>query len=99
VPAWFTFWLLALDGLAVFRLTRFITEDHVPFGPVRDRITERRPDSLLAEWVSCPWCAGTYVALVVLALHALLPAIWPYAAAVLAFSATAGLLATWEQRD
>lgn len=99
MPDWFSPFLLALDALAVFRLTHFITEDHIPFGPMRDRITERRPDSLLAEWFGCPWCASTWVAPVVIALHALLPSIWPYAAAVLAFSAVAGLLATWEQRD
>jgi hypothetical protein len=99
VPDWFTLGYLLLDSFAVFRLTRFVTEDHVPFGPARDRILEDRPDSLLAEWVSCPWCVSMYVAPVVVALHALLPGFWPYAAAVLAFSAVAGLLATWEQRD
>lgn len=99
MPDWFTPWLLILDAFAVFRLTRFITVDHVPFGPVRDRITEQRPDSPLAEWAACPWCASMPCAAAVLALHALLPGAWPYAAAVLAFSAMAGLLATWEQRD
>ena len=99
MPEWFTPLLLILDALAVFRLTHFITEDHIPFGPVRDRITEQRPDSLLAEWASCPWCCSMYVAPLVIALHALLPTLWPYAAAVLAFSAVAGLLSTWEQRD
>lgn len=95
---WFSPLPLLLDGLAVFRLTHFITDDHMPFGLIRDRITERRPDSLLAEWVQCPWCVSMYVAPVVVALHALLPTIWPYAAVVLAFSAVAGLLATWVQR-
>lgn len=99
MPEWFTFWLLTLDALAVFRLTHFITEDHVPFGPLRDRIAERQPDSMLATWITCPWCVSVYVSVGVIALHALAPDFWPYAAAVLAFSAVAGLLATWEQRD
>lgn len=96
---WFTHWLLILDAVATYRLTRFVVEDHIPFGPLRDRIVERRPDSGLAELITCPWCSSMYVAGIVLALHALLPTVWPYAAAMLAFSAVAGLLATWEQRD
>lgn len=99
MPDWFTFTLLTLDALAVFRLTHFITEDTIPFGKLRDHILNRWPDSYLAEWVNCPWCASVYVAPVVIALHYALPTMWPYAAVVLAFSAVAGLLATWEQRD
>lgn len=99
MPEWFTFWLLTLDAFAVYRLTHLITDDHLPFGPLRDRITERQPDSLLAEWFTCPWCVSAYVSILVIAVHALLPAWWPYAAAVLAFSAVTGLLSTREQRD
>lgn len=99
MPDWFAPWLLVLDALACYRLTRFIVEDHIPFGPLRERIIDRRPHSLLAEWVTCPWCASVPVAAVVLGLHAIAPAVWPYAAAVLSFAAIAGLLSTWEQRD
>lgn len=92
MPHWFTPLLLTLDALAVFRLTRLVTEDHLPFGPLRDRLNRRDPDSLAAELVSCPWCVSMYAAMLVLGLHAVLPHAWPYAAAVLAFSAITGLL-------
>lgn len=96
VPAWFTPWLLAVDALAVFRVTRFITDDHLPFGPVRDWIQNRYPGSLIGEWVECPWCAGMWVSSAVLTAHAVAPRWWPYPAVVLAFSAVTGLFATWE---
>lgn len=99
MPDWFVPWLLSLDALACYRLTRFVAEDRVPLGPLRDRFVEHRPDAAFTTWFTCPWCSSMYVAAVVLGLHALLPAVWPYAAAVLALSAIAGLLSTWEQRD
>lgn len=91
MPAWFTPFLLLLDALAVYRLTRLVTEDHLPFGPLRDRLN-RQPDSLAAEWMTCGWCVSMYAGALVLGLHALLPSAWPYVAAVLAFSAVTGLL-------
>lgn len=92
MPDWFTPFLLLLDALAVYRLTRLVTEDHLPFGPLRDRLERERPNGLLTELVSCPWCVSIYSGALVLGLHALLPGVWPYAAAVLAFSAATGLL-------
>lgn len=96
MPPWFTPLLLALDALAVYRLTRLIVTDHMPFGPLRDRLARDRPHSLITDWMHCPWCSSAWIAAAVLAVHALTPHWWPYAAAVLAFSAVAGLLATWE---
>jgi hypothetical protein len=91
-------WIVT-DALAAYRLTHFITEDRVPLGALRERVTNRHPDSLLAEWFTCPWCSGVPVAALVVAMRSLLPRAWPYAAAGLAYSAVAGLLSTWEQRD
>ena len=98
MPDWFTPFLLFLDALAVYRITRLITEDHLPFGPLRDRVQGRWANSLLAEWFVCPWCSGMTVAVAVLLLHAGFPAWWPYVAAALALSAITGLLSSWEQR-
>ena len=58
-----------LDTLAVARITRLVTEDRVPFGPLRDRILEKADedsaglgsDSRLAELVTCPWCMSMWV--------------------------------------
>jgi hypothetical protein len=89
-------WLLVLDALAVYRLTRFVTDDHLPFGPVRDAVRDRWPQSLVAEWMECPWCAGIGMGSLVLVLHHVGSRWWPGVAAVLAFSAITGLLSTWE---
>ena len=99
MPAdWFTPLLLLLDALAVYRVTRLVTEDHLPLGPLRDHIQDRWPGSLLAEWLGCPWCSGMWVSAGVLLLHAAFPTQWPYVAAALALAAVAGLLSSWEQR-
>lgn len=95
MPNWFTPFMLVLDALAVFRLTHLITDDRIPVGPLRDWVQRRRPDSLLAEWFTCPWCCSPYVAAAVLVTHGVFPGWWPYVAAVLAFSAVAGLLSSW----
>lgn len=94
MPVWFTPFLLLLDALAVFRLTWLVTQDTMPFGPLRDSLDRERPDSKLTELINCPWCVSAYVAPVVLGLHALAPGVWPYIAVVLTFSAVAGLLST-----
>lgn len=90
---------LVVDALATYRLTHFITDDHIPVGRVRDFITNRWPGSLLAEWIECPWCAGTCVAAGVVAARIFIPRWWIHSANALALSAVTGLLATWEHRD
>jgi hypothetical protein len=98
--------LLALDGLAVFRLTRLLISDTIT-APVRERLYGRRPGVTrdmggerimvaarprLAEFLSCPWCVSPWLAAAVTACQALAPAVWLYPSCVLAFSAMAGLL-------
>lgn len=90
--------VLLVDGLATYRVTRLITEDHAPLGPVRDWVMDRWPNSPLANWMNCPWCAGLWVAVGVTATRTLAPQWWPRAASTLALSAITGALATWEQR-
>ena len=99
--------LLILDALAVFRLTRLVVADSIT-APVRTWLIgstydgqPRYPDGSrdarakrlrLAVFLGCPWCVSPYVAGGVVALQATAPTVWQYAAAVLGFSAVAGLL-------
>lgn len=98
--------LLILDALAVFRLTRLLTEDTIT-AALRERVVGSRPAverSLsghrimiaarprLAVFITCPWCTSPWLAVLVIACQALAPAVWIYPACVLAFSAVAGLL-------
>jgi len=101
VPDWFAPLPLLLDALAVTYIVYLITTDGGPLSPIRERMLDRMP-GLLVKWASCPWCASAWVGAAVLALHALLPAIWPYAAAMLATAAIASILvmAIWRlQRE
>lgn len=120
-------WLVAVNVLAAFRITRLVVADAFPFGPLRLRIADwandrwgplqralardkkltssglRASDAIkmnaydgtapLAYLVTCPWCAGPYVSVLVATL-ASTGAWWLYPAGVLAASAVIGLLAT-----
>ena len=90
---------LLVDALACYRLTHLITDDRLPLGPLRDRVLHTDSDSLVAEWIGCPWCAGMWVAATVVAARAWAPRAWQPAATALALSAITGLLSTWEHRD
>jgi hypothetical protein len=98
--------LLALDALACFRLTRLVVADTIT-APIRARLIGSRPAVTmdigaqrmmvaarprLAEFLTCPWCVSPYLAVAVVACQALAAAVWIYPAAVLAFSAVAGLI-------
>jgi len=89
---------LAIDALAAYRLTRLITEDRAPFGPARDWVLRRWPNSVTADWVSCAWCSGLWIAAGVTVVRSAAPRWWPPAATALALSAATGLLSTWENR-
>ena len=97
MPSWFTPLLLALDALAVFRLAWLVTEDEVPFGTLRARLVEQKPTGYLTSLITCPWCVSMWISPPVLLAHSLLPGVWPFVTAALAFSAVAGLLAVWAQ--
>lgn len=55
-PDWWAFLLLAL---AAFRVWRLLAEDDIAAGP-RARVNKNRPK--LEYWISCPWCAGFWIA-------------------------------------
>jgi hypothetical protein len=113
-------WLVAVNVLAAFRITRLVVADAFPFGPLRLRISDWANErwaplhapleaqgggkyaralmaydgtAPLAYLVTCPWCVGLYVTVVV-GLLASTGTWWMYPAAVLATSAAIGLLAT-----
>lgn len=55
---------LIRDTLAVYRLTRLVTEDEIT-RPLRERVARRWPDSKLAYFVTCPYCVSVWAGLVV----------------------------------
>lgn len=91
---------LVLVALAVYRTTRLLVADELLV----------RPRAVLAHWrerggrpgplgyfVTCPWCVSVWVAAGWLLLLALAPLLMTLIiAAPLAWSAVAGLLASWE---
>lgn len=46
----------------------------------------------LAQWISCPWCAGFWCAAFVVIARRVAPGVWHPLAKALAFSSAAGLL-------
>ena len=88
-----------IDALAIYRATRLITEDWMPFGPTREKIYNTFPHSLITELVGCPWCISLWVAAGAVTARATAPALWSPLARILALSAATGLLSTWENKN
>ncbi len=68
-------WDIFLLSLATYRLTRILVFDKI-FKLVRDFIKSRSRLYLfqvIKEIITCPWCAGIWVALVVVILYYLVP--------------------------
>lgn len=89
---------IVIDGLATYRVTRLVVEDHL-FDRPRDRLVARlqlADHPKLIELIGCPWCVSVYVGFGVVALRRLVPRVWGPLASALAASAVAGLLATHE---
>jgi hypothetical protein len=88
---------LAVDALAVYRLTRLATVDTFPAAAsARDRITRwtRETDRpAIEELIHCPWCIGFWIATGVVLVRAGLPRPWSPLARALALSAAAGVIA------
>jgi Protein of unknown function (DUF1360) len=84
---------VAVDALAVHRLTRLVQDDEVPFGPVRERLLDRHSDRKATELLTCPWCASMWIAAAVVLARHRCPRSWPWIARALAGSAVAGHLA------
>jgi uncharacterized protein DUF1360 len=70
-----------------------------PFVVIRSGVATvssgRKPEGLRYQasiLVGCAWCVGFWVAILVVVAQALIPGVWLYGSAVLAFSAAAGIL-------
>lgn len=90
----------AVDGLAVFRITRLVIEDDIT-APLREKVRHaamREVDdpglaAKLNTLLSCPWCVGMWVAFGVVAARRVAPQVWGPLATALALSAATGLIA------
>lgn len=84
---------LAVDALAVFRLTRLAVEDEIT-ADARSRWFERHDPGTtkLGYLLTCPWCTGFWVSAAAVAARSLAPGLWEPAAKVLALSAAAGIM-------
>lgn len=84
---------VAVLALAAHRLTRLALLDTMPFGALRDRLVNRKPDGRVAELLTCPWCLGWWVSLAVVLAACVLPRrVWQPLAVALAASSVTALL-------
>lgn len=106
-PDWLGPWPAVWDALACYRITRLVTQDHLP--PVeraRHALVRRSGDSPWGVLWTCPWCAGFWIALALVAGHGLAVGLagerghraWTALMAPWALSAAAGLLSDREAR-
>jgi hypothetical protein len=84
---------VAVDALAVHRLTRLVQDDDVPFGPARELLLDLGRDRKATELLTCPWCLSMWIAAAVVLARRRWPRAWPWIARALAGSAVAGHLA------
>ena len=66
---------IALMAIATYRLTRILVFDKI-FKLFRDFLKSRERLSLfyvIREIITCPWCAGVWVALIIVALYFMVP--------------------------
>jgi hypothetical protein len=85
---------VAVDALAVARLTKLVQDDEVwPVKEGREAFERWAGDSRWADLASCPWCASWWIALLVIAARHRWPRAWSWIARALAGSAVAGHLA------
>ena len=86
-------------GLATYRATRLVTTDTIA-DPIREKIWDKHPpeDSKLGYILTCNWCTSIWVAASLLTLRAVSPTSSKAVEGILAGSAIAGLLSTYEDR-
>lgn len=84
---------LAVDALAVARLTRLVTKDTIS-NPIRARVHRRSVKAF--DFLSCPWCTSVWIAAAVVGLTVGIGSWWRYPAALLSMSMVAGFLAGHE---
>lgn len=91
----------ALDTVAVYRLTKLITEDklteemrhiiHDKFPPVTDKRSGLRRVSMVEYLFNCPWCVSVWAAGFIFTLRKISPETANYLSSILAASALTGI--------
>jgi hypothetical protein len=90
---------LILLSLAAFRLTRLVTTDTVTDG-IRNQIWKKFPPSTkLGYLITCNWCTGFWVSLLLGCLWLVIPEALTVVSLVLAVSALVGLISAWSERQ
>jgi hypothetical protein len=89
---------LALDALAVYRLTVLLQKDVLPPLPrLRDAVMRRWGAKPVSELVDCPWCLSVWLGAVAVVARRATPRLWAVLAGLLASSAATGLLSVWRE--
>ena len=82
---------LLSDTLAVYRLTKLITDDKIT-EDLRDLIFEKLPRGHKLQYlITCGWCVSIWAALAIFTLRKLSPETADFLSAVLATSAVTGV--------
>lgn len=90
---------LAVDALAVHRLTHLLQHDEVwPALEAREAFEGWAGDTRWADLATCPFCLSVWIGAGVVVARRLFPRAWPVLAKVLASSAAAGHLARLADR-
>ena len=84
-----------IDALAVYRLTRLITQDEL-MEPVREFIWHNHPpeDTKIGYFITCPWCTSVWIGGAVVVARAVAPRQWDLVARALALSSVAGMISS-----
>lgn len=85
-------------ALAAFRLTRIITTDTVADNFRQWVWSKYDPSTKIGYLITCNWCTGFWVSLLVVAGASVLPQLTFVVSLVLAISALVGLLSAWAER-
>ena len=78
-----------IDALAVYRITRLVTEDTI-LDRQRDWIAQNAPDKI-AYLVTCPHCVSQHAGLIAVFARTVAPRVWNPLATALALSAATSL--------
>jgi len=89
-----------VGAFATYRLSRLMTRDEI-LSPLRNRLWKRYPPetSKVGYLFTCMWCMSIWSASTLVLSGIIIPKITFYFGLVLSFSAVAGLLAAYEDRD
>ncbi len=84
---------VAVDCLAVARMTKLVQEDEFPFGPAREWVLDVFAEAKPAELLRCPWCLSVWFGFFTVWARHRYPRAWPLLARALAASQVTGQLA------